>query len=325
MKPSKFAPSYSIAILWTLLVACGGKSAQSSAAPVALSDVPAKAVAAFCSGYGNCCASKGFAFNATVCSVNASNQLDPASICPAPGVYDPQAAGDCIAELQAAYSACSISNTAVSACDRMCNGTAAPGASCTRDTDCAQPAVGTVSCMYQNGSGAGLVCVVDVRGKEGDACSSTCTTSADGNDRSCDSGVVASGTANPQPIGAASCYTNDGLYCNSNYVCQPLAAIGTSCTGSDVCISSAYCDFTTNKCAAKGALGANCSDAFGCGDGMYCTTTQVCAAKKAAGATCTTPLECQVDCDSNTQLCVNVDTTTVLDVTAASCANPTPN
>jgi len=323
MRALKLARSYSIAVLWTLLVACGGKSAQTSAAPVALSDVPAKAVAAFCTGYGNCCASKGFAFNATLCSVNANNQLDPASICPAPGVYDPQAAGDCIAELQAAYSACSLSNTAISACGRMCNGTAAPGASCTRDSDCAQPAVGTVSCTFLNASSAGLVCVVDVPGKEGDACSATCTTSAEGNDRACN--VFATSTANPQPGGTVSCYTNDGLYCNGNYVCQPLAAIGSSCTASGVCISSAYCDFTTNRCAAKGALGASCSDAFSCGDGMYCTTAQVCAAKKAAGATCQTPLECQVDCDSITQLCVNVDTAFGLDVTAASCANPTPN
>ena len=291
MRSLKIAPAYSVAVVWTLLAACGGKSAESGVAPVALSDVPAKAVAAFCTGYGNCCASKGFAFNATACAAN--HQVNPDTICPAPEVYDPQAAGDCIAELQAAYSACSLSRTAMSACDRVCIGTAAPGASCTSDSDCAQPAFGTASCAWQNASSAALVCVVRVPGKEGDACSSTCTKSADGNGLACDSGVPVVGVTNSQPSGAASCYTNDGLYCSTNSVCQPLVAIGSSCTAGDVCVN-----------------------------GAYCTTAQICGPQKAAGATCDTPLECLGDCDLVTQLCVSVDATPRLDVTAASCANP---
>lgn len=323
MKHLNTAPMCSLLAFCTLLAACSGKSSQGNAAPVSLSDAPASMVAAFCAGYGNCCASKGFAFNATVCDANTSGQVSPATICPAPGVYDPQAAGNCIAELQATLSTCSSSGSATSACDHMCNGNVAPGAACQRYSDCAQPANGTVSCTLADASSTTTVCVVRTRGKAGDACSETCTATADGNGLGCSMNVTA-GTASP-PTSGANCYTNDGLYCTSSYVCQPLVAVGSSCGNGDICVNGAYCNFTTTQCAAKIAVGASCSGAASCVDSAYCTTAQICASKKAAGAACQNYDECISSCDSGTQLCVSNTTTTGLDVTAASCANPTPN
>jgi uncharacterized lipoprotein YbaY len=323
MKQLKITSMGSFLAFCSLLAACSGKDSQANAAPVSLSDAPTKLVAAYCAGYGNCCASKGFAFNATVCDANASSQVSPDTICPAPGVYDPQAGGNCIAELQAALSTCSSSGSATSACDRMCNGNVAPGAACNRNSDCALPANGTVSCALADASSTTTVCIVRTRGKAGDACSETCTETADGNGLGC-SMSIAAGTASPPTSSAASCYTNDSLYCTSSFVCQPLIAIGSACGNSDVCVDGAYCDFTTTRCAAKIAAGASCSGGASCVTSAYCTTAQVCASKKAAGAACQNYDECIGFCDTNTQLCVSDSTTTNLDVTAASCANPTP-
>ncbi len=323
MKQLKITPMCSFLAFSALLAACSGTSSQSNAAPVSLSDAPASLVAAFCAGYGNCCASKGFAFNATVCNANASGEVSPDTICPAPGVYDPQAAGDCIAELQATLSTCSSSGSATSACDHMCVGNVAPGAACNHNSDCAQSANGTVMCALADATSTTTVCVVRIRGKAGDACSETCTETADGNGLGCSMNATP-GTASP-PTSAASCYTNDGLYCTSSYVCQPLVAIGSSCGNGDVCVDGAYCDFTAAKCAAKIAVGVSCSGGASCVDSAYCTTAQICAAKKAAGAACQNYDECIGSCDTDTQLCVSDTTTTDLDVTAASCANPTPD
>jgi hypothetical protein len=50
-------------------------------------------------------------------------------------------------QVRTAVSACTYDANSTSACDRICSGTLPPGAACTRDSDCAQPADGSATCM----------------------------------------------------------------------------------------------------------------------------------------------------------------------------------
>ena len=64
-------------------------------------DLPERAVDAFCRGYGSCCQAHGFAFNAAVCAANLSAPVADLMQCPPPQVYEPEAAADCRAQIQA--------------------------------------------------------------------------------------------------------------------------------------------------------------------------------------------------------------------------------
>jgi hypothetical protein len=305
-------------LLVTFIPACSGSSSPSHAAPVPQSQAPNGLINAFCNGYQACCGSKGFAFNAAACDANLRAQIT-SDVCPAPRVYDPQAAGDCIAEIQATYSVCSSSSAAMSACQQVCTGSTPMGSPCTTSQDCVKSSTGVVMCGPTSTSGATSVCSTETHGKAGDSCSETCTMSADGNIWSCYVQAATSGDA--ATAGTAHCYTNEGVYCASDYVCRPLIAIGANCTVANSCAQGAYCDPTTSRCTQKVALGSICSLANGvCVDGGYCTTSLICAAKKGAGAACTGSEECLGYCDPTTQTCAG---STAFSVTAASCANPT--
>ncbi len=318
----QFTMVFSCFLLVSLAVAAAcSSSSQGQAAPVSLSDAPASAINAYCSGYGSCCASKGFVFNDAACHTNLGQQLATAQICPAPRIYDPQAAGECFAELQATLSSCSNGPSATSSCNQMCNGTVPVGSPCTSTRDCAQPASGTVSCTPSGTTGT-TVCAVQSHGKVGDGCGTTCTESADGNSLTCSAIVASSG--GPTPSGTATCYTNDGLYCASDYICNSIAAVGGACTDYQGCVTGAYCNLTTSMCVAQVAAGAPCPTGMECDASSYCSTTQICVSKKAVGESCASNVECVAYCDTTTNLCV-ADNSTGLDVTAASCANPTGN
>jgi len=329
MKLTEVAPFSLLFGLSLLAVACGGRESN-GAAPIALSDVPNQLVAAYCNGFGNCCASKGFAFNATVCNTSLNGRITADNICPATGVYDAQAAGDCLAELQSELSSCSTSGNTASACNRICPGTLSPGATCQSDQDCAPSASGTVLCTPSATSGATSVCVVFSHGKAGDPCQATCTTTAT------DSGLGvychALAIDFDMPV-TASCYASDGLICSTNAVCNQLPTVGSRCAAE--CAADAYCDFNTALCTAKIALGASCATlnsycsmngcpASICVDSAYCSVAQICEAKKAGGATCQSSDECNGFCDTNTQQCVDYNSTGLyVSPTSDNCANPT--
>jgi len=314
--------SVSLLILMVGADACGGKSSQGQAAPVPLSQAPDVHVSAICNGLRNCCASRGFTFNAAACDTYTRSLLSAQRICSPPGAYDPQAAGDCYAEVEANLSVCSNVVSSKSACNRICNGTLAAGTICTADRDCAKPVNGTVSCTSVGTTSSAAVCVVHPHGKVGDGCTLTCTSPADGSSESCDGTTPAAG--DPTPTGTAGCYTNDGLYCKYDYTCSEFIPVGQSCDHFGGCQSGAYCDVstTTATCYAKVAVGAPCSGYSWCVDDAYCAPSQVCTPKKAVGEACANYSECAYDCDTATHLCVAADTAE-LNITAASCADPT--
>ena len=310
-------------------LACSGKKSQAQPAPVPLNQAPAAMVNALCDGFGSCCASKGFAFNATACNTNLGAQVAIGSLCPAPGIYDPQAAADCFAELQAGYASCSPNFDLMSACQRMCTGTQPPGGVCTSSTDCAVPANGSVSCATDQTSDAGhCIDYIQTRGKAGDPCNGTCTESADGTSQTCIGSVSVStgtststSTSSSTTVTQASCFTNDGFYCAADSTCEPAVAVGGACSNSETCQTGAYCNLTTEKCEADIAVGVACPMGSQCVDSAYCNASSVCANKKSAGEPCTSSEECLGNCDATTNQCEDSNT---LVASASSCANPNP-
>ena len=312
--------------LASVLFACGGTTSPGGAAPVQHADATKSAVSAFCSGYGACCASQGFAFNASLCDSNTRAEFGSADICPAPAVYDPQAAADCFAQLRGAYASCSPNSFALSACQRMCTGTLPVGATCTASTDCAPPATGVAECL-PNPSGSS-VCTIRTHGKVGDTCSSTCTESDRGGVvefEACTTTSVNSTSSSGSTIASSECYTNDSLYCASDSTCKALVSIGGSCVNeSTSCAAGVHCNGVT--CVVDVGVGSACPSGNECADGNYCdmsSSTHVCAPKKAAGQSCTEYGECQAYCDQGRGVCVS-ESSSPLNVTADSCANPEP-
>ena len=89
--------------------------------------------------------------------------------------------------------------------------------------------------------------------------------------------------------------------------CKTIAAVGASCTGSDGCVSGAYCDMLKSVCMAKVAAGSACPGLTECVDGTYCDSSQVRAAQKATGQRRSTSSlnECVSHCDPTTSICAD--------------------
>ncbi len=304
----------------TLSTACGGGDAPEQGSPDPLSQAPDLAVNAYCAGYGSCCASKGFAFDTTSCASLLRPQFVANSICPAPGIYDPQAARDCFAEVQATFATCSRYVPNDSPCARVCSGPKAPGSACTRTTECAVPANGTAGCAVKPGETAGT-CATEARVKVGEHCNETCTDLGPGSS-SCK--IISSGSTTASPLAEAfACVTNDGLYCASDQTCKPTLDLGVACASGADCVMGAHCSQSTFVCVANVATGAACPAGNECSSDAYCASDHTCTAKKAAGEACANYTECQGACGAD-GICA-APISTVLDVTAASCASPTVN
>src|SRR5664280_692565 len=292
-----------------LASACSGHAATGTVAPVPIDQAPASEVNAFCSGYATCCSSKGFVFNAAACQTNLQASVAVSPFCPAPNVYDAQAAGECFAEMQAAYANCSSSPGPNSACYRACTGSLPAGSACTSSLECAVPTDGSsVSCTTLGTTSSTTVCVIEPRGKQGDDCTATCVPSAiDG--YICDSSYAI--TSNPTPKGTAQCFTNDGLHCSSvDFTCQPLVAIGGSCAATSDCLAGSYCDPNMSLCQQRLAAGSACGLIDECIENTYCDYNSVCSPKQPIGASCNNVDECINYCDT-TNHCVATNTSLI--------------
>ena len=284
----------------------GGASGLSG--PVALDQATNAYAQAICAGYGTCCQSKGFAFSSATCIANAKAQkdIDLSALCAPPHVYDAQAAGDCMADVQARFSSCGASATTSTACNRMCMGILAPGASCASSFDCAASSVGTPTC-------AGT-CVIQVRANAGDSCNVSCTQSSDGS-------TLCNGTGPSSTSLESQCYAGDGLYCAPDLTCRALVAPGGACASANACQVGSYCDSSTAICVANAASGAACPKQIECGNNDYCDSNQICTPKKPDGAACDAAIdECQGYCASTTNQCVGSGGGVI--VNAQNCANP---
>ena len=301
---------------------CGGNSSQNSAGSIPLNQAPNALISSYCDGFGTCCGSKGFAFDGAKCDANLHSQMTSSSLCPAPGIYDPQAAAECFAQIQATYATCSPNHDAMPACQRICTGNQPVGGSCASSHDCAPPANGTGVCMT-NASGAAGICIERIRAQAGDACNDSCVESDDGFSLKCS---VNPSIASYNTSGFwLQCFANDGLYCASDRTCKPTIALGGTCAGQFDCQLGAHCNFTSSMCEANFSVGASCSNGNGCVDTAYCDSNYLCAIKKPEGATCTINSdECAGRCDTATGLCKDYGANGLsgFEPTADHCANP---
>jgi hypothetical protein len=106
--------------------------------------------------------------------------------------------------------------------------------------------------------------------------------------------------------------------CNPGAAPAPLTplAVGATCPpgtgGFDACVDGSYCDPSTQICTALKPVGASCSSASECGDGLNCsfnTGPGVCATVPHLGENCATTFTCSDEgayCDQGTESCTAV-------------------
>lgn len=294
-----------------LLGGCGGSTSGTGSGPVPRSQFASRFASAVCDNIGGCCRKAGYPYDANTC--NKAIVASDSKLFPTTGVtYNAQAAGKCLDAISAAMASCKgLGDLSATSCEQVFTGNKAAGQSCTNSGECASVANSDVSCsstMTLEPDGGMTttpgVCVVTPRGKQGDRCDSTCTSS--GNGSGCSSGAISGsggGDAGGSSATRASCYTNDGLYCGKNGVCDPLIAIGQPCPDYAGCVDGAYCDKGT--CRAKLGAGSPCTSSDDCKDGTYCPysgspASRTCQNKKPDGAACQSFQECKNDCVSGT-------------------------
>src|SRR5262249_37172098 len=147
-------------------------------------------------------------------------------------VFDQGSADACIAALKQLAQSCKAGAddpTLSAPCSKVWSGTKAAGSACTSDYDCA-PGAGRGVCQTN-------VCVVLTSGaKLGDTCAGTGLTSL------------------------ADCNAA-GLQCDSlnSKTCIAQTAIGATCGPLTTCAAGAFCDTSTNQCAATLAKGSACT------------------------------------------------------------------
>lgn len=264
---------------------CSGSTTDGGGStPVPADQFVTRFIDAVCNNIGSCCQQSGFAYDAAGCKALGQAEFkQPVSESPSV-VYDPNAAGDCIAAVQKAATSCGAFDFDSSACEAILKGTLQAGAVCASSEECADPAGGNAYCDVPLDATSGK-CVVETRGKSGESCGSTCTDHGDGS-----SDCMGS----TQWTGQASCYVNDGLYCNGT--CQPVIPVGQPCEV-DGCAMGAYCQAGT--CTAFPSAGEPCADGYLCGDASYCDPGGTCQSEKAKGQSCASDEECSTHrCDA---------------------------
>jgi len=266
----------------TLLGAC---DSSDSGPPVPKEDFPRLLADALCNNIGPCCEQAGYPHDKAVCHTAAETELraEMERTRPANVVYDANAARACLDAYTAVVTSCQPENALGDACRYIFAGTVSSGQPCASTEECTP---GT-SCQRPADAGA-LQCgtsPTQVHGTQGQSCRSTCT---DGAGSTTCSGSGGPGQGTP---GTASCFTNDGLYCDSMYICAVMPALSQPCTATTPCAGEAFCD--SGVCAAKRTSGSCGQLNDGCAATAYCdTATRQCQLRKSTGAACTTSSEC---------------------------------
>jgi hypothetical protein len=231
---------------------------------------------AMCEGTAPCCAAEGQQNDVSACE-QFYGLLGGGGVQQAinnGAHFDQSAADQCLSQLKTWFNDCTASGDGPEVCNRVVNGKTAPGGACSTDFDCALPAQGTVTCLYQTSASHG-VCVQTLPAEAGKPCDTSSTTATTLYDCSDDANFycdVSTGTgtckkkiAVGQPCGSGECVDTAGCQDDpqsGQLVCTALAPAGSSCTDSSDCVTSAYCK--SGQCAAKET------------DGQACTTDDVC-------------------------------------------------
>jgi hypothetical protein len=191
---------------------------------------------AVCNPMAPCCTANGFTFDKGNCEIGAAAFVQSGNDAAkqAGAVFDQQSADACIAAIKQLAQSCKAGAddpTLSAPCSHVWSGTKPAGTACSSDLECA-PGSGRGACVTN-------VCVVLTSGaKIGDTCASSA----------------------PPPPSLADCAAS-GLQCDAlgTKTCIDRTAIGASCGPLTTCVSGAFCDTSTNKCAATLAQGTACT------------------------------------------------------------------
>jgi hypothetical protein len=268
---------------------------------IALSDVPAASVDAFCTYAARCGQMPDVASCKAASDTDFGQRL--ADVTAGRIKYDGKAAAACFDAMRSA--SCNYSDPFNAGEPQICKdalkGTVADSGPCYSGSECASgngcggggcsggsaccpgkcnPSSSSAAAIAIGGdcSGSGAVCVAGAFCQYGTT--STCTAKAAAG-QSCD-------TSSP----SSSCA--DGAYCVANGpntgICGKLPADGQACypTGmGDACDSMLdYCDSATLKCVPKIAVGGDCSGGASCVGYADCDATGHCVANPRAGEAC---------------------------------------
>ena len=283
--------------LW-VIAACGGSTSNGGGTgPVASSDFANQYAHAVCDNIAACCAKAGIGYDANACLSAAQGIIQGLIVNPATAAgatYDPNAAGACIDQVKQAALACGETPSQKSALNNACNkvysGSKKPGEPCNTSLDCQASSDGTVTCDHWSSSGgdggtsSGTLCQVRKTPVGGEPC-----------------GGSTGGGAPPSVVGDCGYGASDTFMCDyQTNTCQPRKAVGQSCTGSDTCVTTAYC--AAGKCAPRLDVGAACQPYDGsCNAQTRCdSASKTCQPKLADGAACTQSSDCAGGrCSSN--------------------------
>lgn len=270
-----------LVVVCAQLAGCG--KSGGAAAPVSRDDLPTVLAKAACDALGTCCQQAGVTFDAAACvsAGRARLQQELDQQYSGPNVsYDPQAAGDCIAEISSATFCDAARKTPTfDACRNAFVGMLPPGAPCSSAAECARPAQGQADCDLARGG----LCVQQTtaaaspHGKAGDRCAGTCI------DNGCATLVVPERSPGSAPT--PWCYRDEGLACSSMLACVPLLAKGAPCSGF-VCEAGLYCAFSSGVCTETKTNGQHCNSPYECQSG-FCVDSGTCAASPVTQQTCT--------------------------------------
>ena len=268
----------------TCLAACpGGGALSASAEPVALEAYCEKfaemtcAVAASCSCLDGIPLSYCHSFQHADCVGDVEEPVSAGR-----RGYDAALAGECLLELEAIISDCSLDDAYwPAACDAMLPPRVAAGGACESNGDC----LGGLDCHEE------LCAALPT---EGLACLSggTCA-----DDHFCDAANVCRrerGPGQPCPEGGVACA--DGLYCNPlDATCEPYLLAGQACAHATyACASELYCSPATSTCRPYPGLNEDCIDASGsCRQGLFCDAGGTCRSEFPAGGSCAESSQCQ--------------------------------
>ncbi len=275
-----------------MLGACSGKTTSTSTVgPIAAADLSQRYAEAICKGIQGCCGKAAFAYDAPACTAAAQVSLNDAfaKVMARPGlVYDPEAAGRCVAKVAEEAASCadlSEREALSAACDGVFTGALEVGQPCADSGACKPRPDGRVTCIQyasyaadlpDGGAGpstSGSACTLLKPAAIGDPCGIP------------DTGVPAStqGDCQDNPKGA--------FYCDpKSKSCQPRAAAGQPCPSgnNNACAAGSVCRAGTCSAPAAGLPCTSFSNQ--CGDALYCdagsNSKGKCVARKSPGEAC---------------------------------------
>ncbi len=281
----------------------GSDTISATGSPVAIDSLQAAMVDAVCAAFTKCPDALGLPM-ATVegckaimgASMTGANGMDSLIALVKSGKvkYDATQAGNCLAGMKVNCN--DLSNMGeVAACAATFTGTAAVGAVCGVNEECA-----SAWCSKKDSNCSQGTCQTKLAAAAACAGGDTCVTGY-----ICNGGTCVANT--PAKIGEAcgsvSCVA--GAYCNYNAsnVCAAVGDVGATCQQASECKSGLTCktDPTgTGNCAAAAKVGDTCTISLGsneCGKGLACVggtvgTPGKCGAVVAVGGACTSPLQC---------------------------------